>query len=91
MNVFLLWHVHNLPGGAEDVKLIGVYSSRDLAEQAQQKATLLPGFRDVPDGFCIDRYVVDRDHWTEGYVTLTHEDTVRLWNSPDQQPPQDGP
>jgi len=35
-NVFLLWHTHfdeSLDGG-EDVKLIGVYSTKELAENA---------------------------------------------------------
>ena len=55
MDVFLLWHVHELPGGEEATKFLGVYSSRELAEQAQQQAVTLPGFRDAPAGFCIDR------------------------------------
>lgn len=78
MEVFLLWHVHEV-ADEEDAKLIGIYSSRDLAAQAQQRAVTLPGFRDAPTGFCIDRYVVDQDHWREGYVTETHEDIVRRW------------
>jgi hypothetical protein len=32
--VFLLWHVHELGGGDEDAKLIGVYRSRGDAEAA---------------------------------------------------------
>jgi hypothetical protein len=69
MNVFLLWHVHELPGDEEDEKLIGVYSSLERAEQAQQRAATQRGFRDAPTGFCIDPYAVDEDHWTQGYVT----------------------
>ena len=77
MDVFLLWHVHEFPDDEEDAKLIGVYSSPEAAERAQQRLAAVPGFRDVPNGFCIDRYAVDQDHWTEGYVTETHEDVVR--------------
>jgi hypothetical protein len=79
MDVFLLWHVHEFPSGEEDAKLIGVYSSGELAEQARQRSLSQPGFRDTPQGFCIDRYTVDQDHWAEGYVTETHEDVVRQW------------
>ncbi len=73
MDVYLLWHVHELPDGEEDGKLIGVYSSRELAEQARLRALGSPGFREIPEGFIVDRYTVDEDHWTEGYVTVTHE------------------
>jgi hypothetical protein len=72
MNVFLLWHVRELPGGEEDSKFIGVYSTRALAEAAQKRATLLPGFRDAPKGFTIDSHEVDRDEWREGFVTVHH-------------------
>jgi hypothetical protein len=44
MDVFLLWHVHEMPGGEEDFKLIGVYSTAELAEQARQSAAPLPRF-----------------------------------------------
>jgi hypothetical protein len=69
VTVFLLWHVHEHSNGEEDAKLIGVYSTSELTEQARQRATSLPGFRDHPNGFIVDRYEVDRDHWTEGLVT----------------------
>ena len=37
----------------------------------------LPGFRDVPDGFILDEYLVDQDNWTEGYVTITQGPLLR--------------
>jgi hypothetical protein len=69
MHVFLLWHVRELPSGEENAKLIGVYSTRLMAEAAQQRARLLPGFRELPDAFMIDDYLLDRDHWQEGCGT----------------------
>ena len=77
MDVFLLWHVNELLGGEEDEKLIGVYSSQETAERAKQRVLSQPGFRNVPEGFLINRYQVDQDHWTEGYITVTHEDQRR--------------
>jgi hypothetical protein len=71
MKVFLLWHTHAFEDGNEDDKLLGVYSTRDLAEEAQARALLHPGFCDVSEGFCIDAYEVDGDKWMEGYVTVT--------------------
>ncbi len=69
MEVFLLQHVHVHENGEEDVSLIGVYSTSENAENALQRAKKLPGYRDAPDGFCIDCYRLDEDHWTEGYFT----------------------
>jgi hypothetical protein len=86
MDVFLLWHVHELPGGEDDAELIGVYSSQESAARAQQRAAARPGFREAPDGFCIDRYTVDQDCWVEGYVTDTHEDIVRRWQAEAGEP-----
>lgn len=52
----------------DDVKLLGVYLSRDRAEARISAARLLPGFRDEPDCFEVMKYVLDRDEWQEGYV-----------------------
>jgi homoserine kinase type II len=67
-SVFVLQHMHTREDGAEDVKFIGVYSSRDKAQAAVARLSRLPGFVDAPDGFSIDEYGVDQDHWAEGYV-----------------------
>jgi len=85
MEMFLLWHVHKFPDGEEDAKLIGVYSSRELAEEAQQRAVMQPGFRDRPSDFCISGYTVNQDHWQEGYVTETHADVIRQWQENNTQ------
>jgi hypothetical protein len=70
MTVFLLQHVHDLDDGHEDVKLIGVYSSRSLAEAALQTVRDQPGFKAIPQGFEISEHLIDRTSWSEGYVTL---------------------
>ena len=51
------------------MKLIGVYSSEENAQSAIVRLSQQPGFVDQPDGFHIDRYGVDQDHWTEGFIT----------------------
>src|SRR5262245_36924723 len=91
MNVFLLWHTHEFPSGEEDIKLIGVYSSHELADQARQRAVTLAGFRDAPTGFCIDRFAVDQDNWTDGYVTETHENVLRRWHLENANPARQVP
>lgn len=66
----MLQHVHIINDGEEDVKLIGVYSTRERAEQAAARLQTQIGFCDTPEGFSIDEYPIDEDHWTEGYVTI---------------------
>ena len=69
MNVFVLHHVHELPDGSEDVKFIGVYSSEKTANLAIARLAQRPGFKETIGGFDAEQYV-ERDHWTEGFVTL---------------------
>jgi hypothetical protein len=79
--VFVLQHLHILPDGEEDVKLIGVYRSLIAARAAVDRLRSKPGFCDYPrivdpitdedkQGFYIDEYPLDKDHWPEGYVTV---------------------
>jgi hypothetical protein len=70
-SVFVLQLVHSREDGDEDVKFIGVYSSREKAQQAVARIGRLPGFAGAPDGFHIDEYRVDQDHWVEGYMEVT--------------------
>ena len=70
--VFVLQHVHTLDDGTEDVKLVGVYSSRENAQAAASRLAQAPGFSEAPDGFDIDEYQLDKDQWVEGYSTLAN-------------------
>ncbi len=67
-SVFLLQHVHNEESGEEDVKIIGIYSSRLKAESAKIRVGMAPGFRSNIGEFCIDEYKLDEDNWVEGFV-----------------------
>ena len=69
-SVYLLQHARPSPNGHEEVKLIGIYSSRQRAEAAIERLRSQPGFAGIPDGFTLDEYDLDRDHWAEGFVTL---------------------
>ncbi|QIK96900.1 hypothetical protein G7076_11135 [Sphingomonas sp. HDW15A] len=52
------------------VKVIGIYSSLDLAEAAAARARTLPGFINEPHDFTVHRYELDKDHWPRGFVRL---------------------
>jgi hypothetical protein len=81
MNVFVLQHVHTFGEDDEDVKMIGVYSSRETAELAIKRLSFQPGFRKRPQGFCIDQYTIDQDCWVEGYITYPSS-----WRDGDPEP-----
>ena len=70
MDVFVVQHVHELFDESEDSKLIGVYSSEDKANAAIARLVLQPGFRETANGFHVSKYVVDGDHWVEGFVRV---------------------
>ena len=70
-SVYLLFHTHRLEDGEDDDKLLGVYSSRELAERKiEDKYIKLPGFCDAEGEFVVDEYVIDQDGWEEGYSTV---------------------
>ena len=47
-SVFVLEHLHLLNGDEEDVKMLGVYSTREKALEAVERFKQLSGFRDTP-------------------------------------------
>jgi len=65
-----LFAVFHDPPDTGKVKVIGIYSSEELAKAAIERTQILPGFLDDPDKFRIDRYEVDKDHWPRGFVRL---------------------
>jgi hypothetical protein len=67
--VFVLWHVHESDNCADDEKLSGVYRTEEDAQAAIERLCTKPGFVDFPQGFQICPYTLNRDGWTEGFVT----------------------
>jgi len=69
-SVWLVWH-ESETDGCKELKLIGVFSTRDGAEAAIEARRSKPGFADHPDGFEIAAHVIDRDTaWLDGFVTV---------------------
>ena len=68
IHVWILWHSYEL-NKVEERKLIGVYSSEANANAARRRVETQPGFCDRPDGFAIDRYELNKEHWIEGFMT----------------------
>jgi len=78
-SVFVLQHLHSPTPDDEEVKLIGVYRTREAAEAAVARLKELPGFRNHPhivdessksdEGFHLNEHQLDRDSWTEGFIS----------------------
>lgn len=70
--IYLLRHIHTFSDGSESIKLIGAYSSKKQVQSAIERAKILPGFRELAEGFEFetDKYCINEDNWTEGFVTL---------------------
>jgi len=66
--VYALHHVRKDDEYGDDAKLIGVYRSEEAGRAAISRLSNMPGFRDYSEGFSLERYELDKDHWSEGFV-----------------------
>jgi hypothetical protein len=64
---FLVQHSYEVDG-EEAYKMIGVYRSEDAARRAVARLLSQPGFKEYPEGFSVERYPLDNDHWVEGFL-----------------------
>ncbi|MFE7798671.1 SPOR domain-containing protein [Nocardia sp. NPDC057440] len=67
VSVFLLEHVYRTGDDIDERKRVGIYASKEDAQNAIDRLRVQPGFSDYPDCFVIQGYEIDRDYWTEGY------------------------
>jgi len=58
-----------VPDGEDDEKLIGVYRTEEDARAAIERLRYKLGFRDHPEGFEYHEYKLNRDGWTEGFIS----------------------
>ena len=72
-SVFILNHCYENEDGYDEIKFIGVYSTEEKAKGAIERLKTIEGFRDHPvDCFYIDKYEIDKDHWTNGFVKVCY-------------------
>jgi hypothetical protein len=67
--IFVLRHEHQIDGYDSTI-ILGVYSTFQLAETAQEGFAKEPGFRDHIEGFIIHECKIDDDLWSGGFVTV---------------------
>jgi hypothetical protein len=76
--VYVLRHFHSrnfkhpLTGWlkCDDEKMIGLFRSRSEAQVVAKALKKLPGFREATDGFRIERHVLDKLAFADGFVTV---------------------
>ena len=69
MFVYLVEHAREINPDETEVKTIGIYSTEEKARDAITRTSKLVGFRDHPDGFTADKYLIDESRWDEGFLT----------------------
>lgn len=67
-NVYLLYHIENEDSDDEIVRLIGAYTSYELAFQAQARVSHHAVFINFPDGFRIFEHWVNHVEWADGFI-----------------------
>jgi homoserine kinase type II len=67
--VWKLYHIRTREDGCEDEKLIGIYTTREKARATIQRLSGLRRFKDYPGKFKIFKFTLDKDHWTEGFIS----------------------
>lgn len=72
---YLLQHSYENEHGIDIVKVLGIFSTREKAEAAQDMYSKKPGFQNYPmDCFYIDDYPLNLGHWTTGFFDADDED-----------------
>ncbi len=56
-----------------DTKFLGFSNSLEDLKKLKAKAFVLPGFRDYPESFITDCYILDKIHWNEGFLEVVGE------------------
>lgn len=80
--IFLLTHEYEYLDSHNyeelEQKYLGVYSSREAAEEAAKRYYIHPGFNKYPfDSFYIDEVELDKDSsWEEGFVSWSEDDEL---------------
>lgn len=71
--VYLVQHVAREDSPTEDVKRIGIYSSRKLADAIVAKYKKIQGFSKYPDSFYVSAVPINFSSWEDGFITVRHK------------------
>lgn len=77
-SVFVVHHSYMLDR-VEETKFIGVYSRRLQAQRAVKRLSKQPGFKRLKKYFFVDDHILNRDSWSEGFVTSKYVPLFSVW------------
>lgn len=66
-SIFLLYHVRRMDDDTDEAKFIGAFREKSNAEKCIKKYNQLPGFKDFPKGFVIEKQPIDKIYWKDGF------------------------
>ena len=69
--LFFLNYVREFEDGHDDVKLLGVFSSEKIANEALEKIGKIPGLVRNSGDFLIEEENIKLLGWTEGFTTIS--------------------
>jgi len=72
-HVFTLSYMRPTPDGNWEGQFIGVYSSMEQVERAQQRLRARPDYRDYPQGFQVDCLRLDEDYDDHDFRTFVFD------------------
>lgn len=65
--VYFVQHENIEDDYIEEPRVIGIYTSEKLAQEAIERAKKLSGYGDYPKGFQITEYILDLDQFIVGF------------------------
>ena len=66
MNFYILEHYYK-DNTHSSTKMIGIYSTEENAQKTIEELKKMPGFKKYPNGFIIQKYKLDEDHFINGF------------------------
>lgn len=66
--VYLLQHSYEIDE-VEETKILGIFISKAKANAAIKYFIQQPGFKDYPNDFYIDKYLINEIQWKEGFIS----------------------
>ena len=64
--VYFVQHENIEDDYIEEPRVVGIYTSEKLAQEAIERAKKLSGYEDYPEGFKITKYILNLDQWVAG-------------------------
>jgi len=67
--VYVVYPEYEFPPEIDNTRFVGLSASGEDAARVITHLKTKPGFREHAGGFTVDRYLLNQDHWDEGYFT----------------------